>query len=134
VAADYYRFQLLTGCRGIEIHGHKKHGYPAVKVGDLDGYGGKIVLRDTKNRSDHKLLLSRQALDIAQRNAAKRKPQEPTDGLQCAGRIASAAQGVTVIVCALTLTTKKSNEPALEPASAASVMPPTCSTLLRRCM
>lgn len=77
VAADYYRFQLLTGCRGIEIHGHKKHGYPAVKVGDLDAQGGKIVLRDTKNRSDHKLLLSRQALEIARAHAAKRKPDEP---------------------------------------------------------
>lgn len=77
VAADYYRFQLLTGCRGIEIHGHKKHGYPAIKVADLDVPGGKIVLRDTKNRSDHRLLLSRQALEIAQRNAAKRKPDEP---------------------------------------------------------
>jgi len=77
VAADYYRFQLLTGCRGIEIHGHKKHGYPAIKVGDLDVQGGNIVLRDTKNRSDHKLLLSRQALEIARKNAAKRKPEEP---------------------------------------------------------
>jgi hypothetical protein len=77
IAADYYRFQLLTGCRGIEIHGHKKHGYPAIKVGDLDAEGGKIVLRDTKNRSDHKLLLSRQALEIARMNAATRKPDEP---------------------------------------------------------
>ena len=25
VASDYYRFQLLTGCRGVEIHGHKLH-------------------------------------------------------------------------------------------------------------
>jgi hypothetical protein len=65
VAADYYRFQLLTGCRGIEIHGNKKHRYPAIRIGDLDAQGGKIVLRDTKNRSDHKLLLSRQALEIA---------------------------------------------------------------------
>jgi integrase len=77
VAADYYRFQLLTGCRGIEIHGHKKYAYPAIKVGDLDADGGKIVLRDTKNRSDHKLFLSRQALEIARKNAAKRKPDEP---------------------------------------------------------
>jgi hypothetical protein len=77
VAGDYYRFQLLTGCRGIEIHGHKRHGYPAITVGDLDAHAGKIVLRDTKNRSDHKLLLSRQALEIARNNAAKRKPAEP---------------------------------------------------------
>jgi Arm DNA-binding domain len=74
IAADYYRFQLLTGCRGIEIHGHKRHGYPPIKVADLDVAGGKITLRDTKNRRDHKLLLSRQALDIAVRNAAGKKP------------------------------------------------------------
>lgn len=30
--------------------------------------GGKILLRDTKNRSDHKLLLSKKALEIVQRN------------------------------------------------------------------
>lgn len=74
VAADYYRFQLLTGCRGIEIHGHKRHAYPPLRVADLDVAGGKIMLRDTKNRSDHKLLLSRQALEIAVRNAAGKKP------------------------------------------------------------
>jgi hypothetical protein len=76
VAADYYRFQLLTGCRGIEIHGHRKHGYPAITVGDVDVQGGKIVLRDTKNRSDHKLLLSRQAIEIARRNTLNRGPND----------------------------------------------------------
>lgn len=30
-----------------------------------------------QNRSDHKVLLSRQALEIARMNAAKRKPDEP---------------------------------------------------------
>lgn len=64
VASDYYRFQLLTGCRGIEIHGSKRDGYPPIVVRDVDRQGGRIVLRDTKNRSDHKLLLSRQALEI----------------------------------------------------------------------
>lgn len=77
VAADYYRFQLLTGCRGGEIHGNKRHGYEPIKVGDVDCKGGKLVLRDTKNRSDHKLLLSRQALEIAQRYCAGRKPEDP---------------------------------------------------------
>ena len=62
VASDYYRFQLLTGCRGVEIHGHKLHGYPPIRVGDVDQRAGRVLLRDTKNRSDHKLLLSRQAL------------------------------------------------------------------------
>jgi hypothetical protein len=75
-AADYYRFQLLTGCRGIEIHGDKRYDYPPITVGDLDLVGGKIVLRDTKNRSDHTLLLSRQSLEIARRNAAGRNSDE----------------------------------------------------------
>lgn len=77
VAADYYRFQLLTGCRGGEIHGDKRHGYAPIKVGDVDCELGKLVLRDTKNRSDHKLLLSRQALEIATRNCSGRKPEDP---------------------------------------------------------
>lgn len=77
VAADYYRFQLLTGCRGGEIHGDKRHGYEPIKVGDVDLATGKIVLRDTKNRSDHKLLLSRQALEIASRHCSGRKPDDP---------------------------------------------------------
>lgn len=76
VAADYYRFQLLTGCRGGEIHGNKRHDYPPIKVGDVDRQGGKIVLRDTKNRSDHKLLLSRQALEIVERNCMGKKPDD----------------------------------------------------------
>lgn len=76
LAADYYRFQLLTGCRGIEIHGHKRHGYAPIKVQDLDTQGGRILLRDTKNRSDHKLLLSRQALEVAIRNAVDRHPDD----------------------------------------------------------
>ena len=78
VAADYYRFQLLTGCRGVEIHGSKPDGYPPIAVRDVDHQGGRIVLRDTKNRSDHKLLLSRQALEIVERNC---KGREPGDAL-----------------------------------------------------
>ena len=30
VAADYYCFQLLTGCRGGEIHGDKRYDYPPI--------------------------------------------------------------------------------------------------------
>jgi len=76
VAADYYRFQLLTGCRGGEIHGDKRYNYPPIRVGDVDCDVGKVVLRDTKNRSDHKLLLARQALEIAAKHCAGRKPDE----------------------------------------------------------
>jgi hypothetical protein len=76
VAADYYRFQLLTGCRGGEIHGDKRYNYPPIRVGDVDCDAGKVVLRDTKNRSDHKLLLARQALEIAAKHCAGRKPDD----------------------------------------------------------
>ena len=62
IAGDYYRFQLLTGCRGVEIHGHKNLGYPPLRVADVDLQGARVTLRDTKNRSDHRILLSRQAL------------------------------------------------------------------------
>jgi hypothetical protein len=75
LAADYYRFQLLTGCSGVEIHGLKLHQYPPIRVGDVDQRAGRVLLRDTKNRSDHKLLLSTQALEIAKRNCAGRKAE-----------------------------------------------------------
>ncbi len=77
VAAVYDRFQLLTGCRVIEIHGHKLHGYPPITVGDIDQRGGRAGLRDTKNRRDHKLLLSTQVLETAKRNCVWRKTEKP---------------------------------------------------------
>ena len=49
---------------------------PPIKVGDVDRQSGKIVLRDTKNRSDHKLLLSKQALEIVASNRLDRKADE----------------------------------------------------------
>lgn len=76
VAADYYRFQLLTGCRGVEIHGHKKLGYPPLKVGDVDLAGARVVLKDTKNRSDHRLLLSAQALQIVREHCQGKEAEE----------------------------------------------------------
>ena len=61
----------------MEIHGHKLHEYPPIRVGDVDHRAGRVLLRDTKNRRDHELLLSRQALQIAKRNCAGRKADEP---------------------------------------------------------
>ena len=77
VAGDYYRFQLLTGCRGVEIHGQKNLGYPPLRVTDVDLEGARVTLRDTKNRSDHRMLLSRQALEIARAHCEGRAPEEP---------------------------------------------------------
>lgn len=77
IAANYYRFQLLTGCRGIEIHGEKKYDYAPMKVGDVNLKTGRVLLRDTKNRSDHLVLLSREALAIAEEACKGRDPGEP---------------------------------------------------------
>jgi integrase len=77
IAGDYYRFQLLTGCRGVEIHSHKNLGYPPLRVAGVDLQGARVTLRDTKNRSDHRILLSRQALRIARTHCEGRAPEEP---------------------------------------------------------
>ncbi|MDK7587472.1 integrase family protein [Alcaligenes faecalis subsp. phenolicus] len=77
VTANYYRFQLLTGCRGVEIRGEKKYDYDPIKVGDVNLETGCILLLDTKNRTNHRLLLSRQALEIAKEACTDRKPDEP---------------------------------------------------------
>jgi integrase len=75
-AGDYLRFQLLTGCRGVEIKGDAYDNEP-IKVKDVDLTGARIVLRDTKNRADHALLLSSQALEIVKRNITGKKPNTP---------------------------------------------------------
>lgn len=64
--ADYLRFLLLTGCRP---------GEPLkVLVGDCDLAAGQVVLRDTKARNDHRLLLSSQALVIVKQHAEGKAP------------------------------------------------------------
>jgi len=77
VAANYYRFQLLTGCRGIEILGAKKYDYEPIRIRDVNLGTGRILLIDTKNRTNHLLLLSREALAIAKEACEGRKPEEP---------------------------------------------------------
>jgi hypothetical protein len=64
-------------CRGVEIHGHKNLGYPPLRVADVDLKGARVTLRDTKNRLDHRILLSRQALDIARAHCEGGAPEEP---------------------------------------------------------
>ena len=77
MAANYYRFQLLTGCRGVEILGEKKYDYEPIRVQDVNLETGRILLIDTKNRSNHLLLLSREALAIAKEACEGREPEEP---------------------------------------------------------
>lgn len=75
VAADYYRFRLLTGTRGVEVLGDKFDNEP-IRVRDVDVVGARVQLPDTKNRSDFTLLLSRQALAIVKQHIKGRKPDD----------------------------------------------------------
>ncbi|MDT3679860.1 MAG: integrase family protein [Burkholderiaceae bacterium] len=67
--ADAYRFMLLTGARSGETKG--------VTVRDVDLVAGRLTLRDTKNRTDHVILLSKQAQAIVERRIAGRKAGDP---------------------------------------------------------
>lgn len=62
-AADGCRLILLTGCRPGEVFGSAYQ--TGVLVGDVDIEGGRLTLTDTKNRKDHTVVLSEQALAIA---------------------------------------------------------------------
>lgn len=90
-AADFYRVMLLTGARGIEVKG--------ISVRDVDAKARRIVLRDTKNRTDHTLLLSMQAAEIVAPYLHAKKPSDKlfnvTDGRKALTAI-NAAAGTTV--------------------------------------
>lgn len=75
LAGDYYRFQLLTGCRGVEILGDK-YGNEPIRVKDVNLANASIKLVNTKNRLDHTLLLSRQAQEIVKRNTEGKEPDD----------------------------------------------------------
>jgi integrase len=64
-AADYLRFALITGVRPGEGLGDKY--VDGILIRDVDLAGARVVLRDPKNRKDHTVLLSRQALEIVAR-------------------------------------------------------------------
>lgn len=66
--ADQLRFMLLTGARPGEAAG--------LLVGDVDLVGMRAVLRDTKNRKDHTLVLAQQAGVIAHWHAQGKKATE----------------------------------------------------------
>jgi integrase len=61
-AADGCRLVLLTGCRPGEIFGNDFE--PGLYVRDVDLIGARLTLIDTKNRKDHTVMLSTQALAI----------------------------------------------------------------------
>lgn len=60
--ADGCRLILLTGCRPGEIFGSTFE--PGLTVGNVDLAGARLTLLDTKNRKDHTVMLSTQALAI----------------------------------------------------------------------
>jgi integrase len=60
--ADGCRLILLTGCRPGEIF--KTEFEPGLLVRDVDLDGGRMLLLDTKNRKNHTVVLSTQALAI----------------------------------------------------------------------
>lgn len=81
VSADACRVILLTGCRPGELFGSSRYvnGKTIVLstgllVGDVDKFGGRMTLRDTKNRSDHIVVLSTQALEIIKVHCKGKKP------------------------------------------------------------
>ena len=65
-ATDYLRFLLLTGCRPAEPL--------KVLVSDCDLVGGRVTLRDTKNRQDHLIRLSTQCWEIVKRQTEGKLP------------------------------------------------------------
>jgi integrase len=61
-SADGCRVILLTGCRPGELFGSQYE--PGLLVRHVDLKGARLALIDTKNRSDHTVVLSAQALEI----------------------------------------------------------------------
>jgi len=77
-SADMLRFMLLTGIRPGEAAG--------LLVGDVDEDGMRAVFRDTKNRSDHTVVLSTQAAAIASWQSQGKKPKDAVFGIADAGK------------------------------------------------
>jgi integrase len=79
-AADGCRFILLTGCRPGEVFGSKYA--DGMLVGDVDLEGGRVMFADTKNRKDHTVVLSKQALELVTLHCeGKKKGQKVFDVL-----------------------------------------------------
>ncbi|MCJ0764172.1 tyrosine-type recombinase/integrase [Variovorax terrae] len=72
VTADALRFQLLTGTRPGELFG-TKHDPDGLLVRDVDLAKGRVFLEDTKNRTNHTIMLSKQAAAIAARHCEGKK-------------------------------------------------------------
>lgn len=71
-SADGCRFILLTGARPGEVFGSAFA--DGLRVADVDLEGGRVQFSDTKNRRDHTIMLSHQALDILRVHCKDKKP------------------------------------------------------------
>jgi integrase len=69
IARDYFKFLILTGTRTTEPK--------ELIVARCDLSAGHVTLKDTKNRGDHVIYLSRQAREIVERNAEGKKASDP---------------------------------------------------------
>jgi integrase len=87
-SADGCRLMLLTGCRPGEIFGSAFA--EGLKVGDVDLEGGRIHLQDTKNRTNHTVMLSHQAMDILRIHCKAKKPQDKVFDLVDPGKTIAA--------------------------------------------
>lgn len=65
---DAFQLLLLTGMRRGELS--------TTRRSEVDLKGGRIHLRDTKNRHPHTVLLSKQALELVRARAANLKPDD----------------------------------------------------------
>ncbi len=65
---DKFQFMMLTGARPGETND--------VRIADVDLAGGRITLLDTKNGTDHTVLLSTHAKAIVKKRAAGKKPDD----------------------------------------------------------
>ena len=77
---------LLTGCRPGEAAG--------LLVRDFDETGMRAILRDTKNRKDHTLVLSKQAAAIAYWHAQGKKAKDSVFGIADTGKTIAAINEV----------------------------------------
>lgn len=77
-SAEMLRFALLVGGRPGEVS--------TLTVADFDAPGARVTMFDTKNRTDHVVLLSKQALEIVTRAAAGKKKNRPLFGIVDAGK------------------------------------------------
>ncbi len=82
--ADGARLILLTGCRPGEVFGSKYE--PGLLVRDVDLPGARLTLRDTKNRSDHKVTLSSQAFAIVKAHCMRKRAGRKVFGVMDPGK------------------------------------------------